>query len=273
MGHLRREQLKTHRFVERLLLKSSCGLELSMEKTRITHIRDGYDFLGFNISRGIGKSGKSVPKVKVGRKAITNIQQRLAEAIRYRPTQESTSVRLVRASAIIRGWSNYFKIAHNFSQVAHMLDHRVYWMTVKSICRKEDITTAQCLRKYNYRNTIGVHDKRTLVKFQDTETTYYPTSPEPYQPGCNQPYLEDDNWEVGFVQHDRSRPGSGDLKWKALVRDKFHCRNCGEYVSITTSIADHIVPVKRFANFTQAHKLDNIQTLCLKCHKLKSAGE
>ena len=99
-------------------LRETCGLELSAEKTRITHVRDGYDFLGFNISVGVGKSGKLVPKIKVGRKAITNIQTRLGEALRYRPMQESISVRLVRASAVIRGWSNYFKIAHNFSQVA-----------------------------------------------------------------------------------------------------------------------------------------------------------
>jgi hypothetical protein len=257
----------------RSFLKESCGLELSTEKTRITHIRDGYNFLGFNISRGTGKSGKFVPKIKVGLKAVANIQQRLGEAIRYRPAQESISVRLVRASAIIRGWSNYFKVAHNFSRVAHRLDHKAYWITVKTICRKEDITTAQCLRKYSYRNTIGIHEERTLVNFQDTKAAYYLSSPEPYQPGCNQPYPEDDNWEVGFVQYDRTRPGSGDLKWKALARDNYRCRNCGEEVSITTSIADHIIPVKCFANFTQAHKLDNIQTLCLKCHKRKSASE
>jgi RNA-directed DNA polymerase len=257
----------------RYFLKESCGLELSTEKTRVTHVRDGYNFLGFNISRGSGKSGKSVPKIKVSQKAISNIRQRLGEAIRYRPTQESISVRLVRASAVIRGWSNYFKIAYNFSRVAHSLDHKAYWMMTKAICRKEDITTAQCLRKYSYRNTIGIHEERTLVKFQDTKAAYYPSSPEAYKPGCNQPYLEDDNWEVGFVQYDRTRPGSGDLKWEALVRDNFRCRYCDEKVCITTSIADHVVPVKCFANFAQAHKLDNIQTLCLKCHKRKSAGE
>ena len=97
-------------------LRETCGLELSAEKTRITHVRDGYDFLGFNISTGVGRSGTVVPKVKVGRKAIANIQTRLGEVLRYRPMQESISVRLERASAVIRGWSNYFKIAHNFSQ-------------------------------------------------------------------------------------------------------------------------------------------------------------
>jgi hypothetical protein len=100
-------------------LRENCGLELSAEKTRITHVRDGYEFLGFNISVDVGHAGNPASKLRVGRKAITNIQKRLGDILRYCPTQDSISVRLERASAVIRGWSKYFKIAHNFSQVAH----------------------------------------------------------------------------------------------------------------------------------------------------------
>ena len=187
--------------------------------------------------------------------------------------QESISVRLDRASAVIRGWSNYFKIAHNFSKVANGLDHKAFWIAVKAICRKEDISTAQCLRRYSFSKTLGVHEKRTLVRFQDTAPMYYFTSPEPYQPGCNQPYPEDDEWEAAFVLHDRRRPGCGDLKWKALFRDGFHCRGCAVVVTSKTSCADHIIPVNRFANVAMASNLDNIQTLCLRCHKLKHARQ
>jgi group II intron reverse transcriptase/maturase len=255
----------------RAFLRGTCGLELSAEKTRMTHVRDGYDFLGLNISVSVGKSGELVPKIRVGRKALTNIQLRLGEALRYRPMQESVSVRLARGSAVIRGWSNYFKIAHNFSHVAHGLDYKAFWIMVKAICRKQDISTAQCLRTYLFGNTIGVHEACTLARFQDTAATYYSWSPEPYHPGSNQPYLEDDEWEAAFVFSEHRRPGRGDLKWKALVRDGFHCRGCAVVVSSKTSHADHIIPVNRFANLAMANDLDNIQTLCLWCHKLKHA--
>jgi len=268
-----------HRRAERLrdeirgFLRETCGLELSAEKTRISHVRDGYDFLGFNILLGVGKFANLVPKVQVGRKAITNIQHRLGEVLRHRPMQESISVRLERASAVIRGWSNYFKIAHDFSKVAHGLDHRAFWIAVKAICRKEDISTAKCLRKYSRRTTLGVHEDCTLARFQDTVTTYYYSSPEPYQPGCHQPYPEDDEWEVAFGLSDRQRPGSGDLKWQALIRDGFYCRGCAVVVSAKTSHADHIRPVNSFASLEQANDLDNIQTLCLRCHRLKTERE
>jgi RNA-directed DNA polymerase len=187
-----RERAERLREEIRDFLRKTCGLERSAEKTRITHVRDGYNFLGFNLFAGVGKAGKIVPKIKVGRKAITHIQTRLGEALRYRPTQESISVRLVRGSLAIRGWSNYFKIAHNFSQVAHGLDYKAFWIMVKAICRKQDISTAKCLRKYLFGNTIGVHETYTLARFQDTTPAHYCTAPEPYQPGNNQRYLEDD---------------------------------------------------------------------------------
>lgn len=267
------------RYAERLrdeireFLRETCGLELSAEKTRITHVRDGYGFLGFHISVGVGKTGELVPKVRVGRKAITNIQRRLDEAMRYRPTQESIAVRLVRGSTVVRGWSNYFKIAHNFSHVANGLDHKAFWIAAKAICRKDDISTAKCMRKHRFGNVIGVHKACTLARFADTAPTHYYASPKPYQPGANSRYLADDEWETAFVYHEQSRPGSGDLKWKALVRDGFHCRGCGVTVTSKTSHADHIEPVRRFANLTLANDLDNIQTLCRYCHGLKTARD
>ena len=214
-----------------------------------------------------------VPKVRVGRKAITNIQRRLDKAIRYRPTQESTSVRLVRGSTVIRGWANYYKIAHNYSQVANGLDHQAFWIAVKAICRKADISAAKCLRRHRFGNTIGVHEDCTLARFADTAPSYYYATPKPYQPGRNQCYLEDDEWETAFVYHEQRRPGCGDLKWKALVRDGFHCRGCAVVVTSKTSQADHIEPVSRFANLDMANSLDNIKTLCLRCHKLKHARQ
>ena len=40
-----------------------------------------------------------------------------------------------------------------------------------------------------------------------------------------------------------------------------------------TSHADHIEPVNRFANLEMANDLDNIQTLCRRCHELKTARD
>ena len=256
----------------RSLLWETCGLRLSEEKTRITHVRDGFDFLGFHLSVGTGKHGVLVPKIKVGQKAITGIQQRFGEAVRFRPSQESLAVRLVRGSATIRGWSNYFAIAHNYSKVAGDLDHKTFWIMVKTICRKEDLTTAQCLRKYGRQNTLGLHPGITLARFRDTPMSLDYRGPAPYEPGRSfSP--PDDTAETDFRLNETRRRGQADLKWQALIRDGFYCRGCGVTVTAQTSHADHIVPVHRFANFQQAHTLDNIKTLCRYCHHVETRGK
>ena len=255
-------------------LRETCGLELSAEKTRITHVRDGYDFLGFNISVGVGKSGKVVPKIKVGRKAITNIQTRLGEALRYRPMQESISVRLV------RGFGSHSWLVELLQDCPQLLAS-CSWAGPQGFLDRGESDMSEA-RHIDGQVPPQVPSSGTPLVFTKTvpwpasrirRPAYYYASPEPYQPGCNQRYLEDDEWEAAFVFHERHRPGCGDLKWKALVRDGFHCRGCAVVVTSKTSHADHIEPVNRFANLAMANDLDNIQTLCLRCHKLKTARE
>jgi hypothetical protein len=189
-------------------LQETCGLELSAEKTRITHVRDGYNFLAFHICVEAGKSGKYVPKVKVGRKALANIQLRLGEALRYRPLQEGLSIRLARSSTVIRGWANYFKRAHDFLKVAHRLDYQAFWLAVKTICRKEDISTATCLWKYKRQNTLQVTDGCTLARFCDTPLSLECRAPEPYQPGTAQINEADAELEADCCFYEGERPGS-----------------------------------------------------------------
>jgi RNA-directed DNA polymerase len=46
------------------------GLRLSMEKTRVTHIEDGFDFLGFNIRQYRSKSGKTKLLIKPSKASV-----------------------------------------------------------------------------------------------------------------------------------------------------------------------------------------------------------
>ena len=65
-------------------------------------------------------------------------------------------------------------------------------------------------------------------------------------------------------------PGRMDLKAFVLFRDGSRCRRCGTRVTHETSQADHIQPVSSFASYEQATTLENLQTLCLECHKMKT---
>jgi group II intron reverse transcriptase/maturase len=268
----------TKRFAESLreeireFIRRECGLELSVEKTHVTHVQDGFHFLGFRLIQETGQSGRRIPKIQIGLKALRNLRERLNEAIRNRPQQESVALRLQRGSAVVRGWSEYYRIAHNFTNIAGTLDHLAYWIAVKAICRKFDITSAQCVKKYGRTGVIRIDESCQLEKFSGIAMKLDYRGPMPYMSGTNV-YEHDEDMEADFARYnERRRPGNMDAKWQALRQDHFRCRQCGVPVTAQTSQADHIIPVKRFANFSLATTEENVQTLCLDCHRRKHRG-
>jgi RNA-directed DNA polymerase len=250
----------------REFLDRECGLTLSVEKTQVTHVRDGFDFLGFRLILETGQGGKPVPKIKIGLKAQQNIRARLSEAMCRRPQQESVASRLQRGSAVVRGWSEYFRIAHNFTALAGTLDHQAFWIAVKAICRKHDITTAQCVRQYGSTGVIRFGESCQLETFSGKPMKLDYRRPESYEPGAAD-YETDSDQDVSHARfNEGKRPGNMDLKLRTLQRDQHRCRQCGTAVTAQDSQLDHITPVACFATYALASTEDNIQTLCLDCH-------
>jgi RNA-directed DNA polymerase len=80
------------------------GLKLSLEKTSITHLKDGFDFLGQNVRRY--PNGKLL--IKPSRKSIRSLLARVKEIVRKH--LGGTAHRLVmQLNAVIRGWANYHR--------------------------------------------------------------------------------------------------------------------------------------------------------------------
>lgn len=85
------------------------GLRLSEEKTVITHVSQGFDFLGFRIQkqRKRGTDGSQV-YTWPGKKALANIKssvRTITRAGRNLPLK----VLLHRLNPVLRGWANYFR--------------------------------------------------------------------------------------------------------------------------------------------------------------------
>jgi 5-methylcytosine-specific restriction endonuclease McrA len=64
-----------------------------------------------------------------------------------------------------------------------------------------------------------------------------------------------------------------DLRLLALERDGYRCCTCKEAVSNKTAQVDHLNPVSRFKRPVDANRLDNLQTLCIRCHKQKTRSD
>ena len=91
------------------------GLSLSEEKTVITHISKGFDFLGQNV-----RKFKRTLLIRPSEKSVTAIKEKIADTIKqYRGEPH---VMLTRLNSVIRGWANFHRHAVSkraFSDVDH----------------------------------------------------------------------------------------------------------------------------------------------------------
>nr|WP_286946398.1 group II intron reverse transcriptase/maturase [Pseudomonas sp. UBA6718] len=86
------------------------GLELQMEKTKVTHVRDGFDFLGQNIRMYEGKQARKWSKCLVtpSSKNVTTFLDKVRKIIGENKTAKQEDL-IFRLNPIIRGWANFHR--------------------------------------------------------------------------------------------------------------------------------------------------------------------
>jgi RNA-directed DNA polymerase len=103
------------------------GLRLSEEKTRVCHIDEGFDFLGWHIQRRIrrGQNGKKAVYTYPSKKALLSVMAKvrsLTTRTKYRTLRDL----LISVNRVLQGWCNYFY--HGVSaKTFSYLDHFTWW--------------------------------------------------------------------------------------------------------------------------------------------------
>lgn len=95
------------------------GLTLSEEKTMITHIDDGFDFLGWTIRKYKGKL-----IIKPSKNSIKTLIRKCSTIILKQGKAVTQSQLIIRLNQVIRGWSNYHRhvvVSQVFSYVNNTL--------------------------------------------------------------------------------------------------------------------------------------------------------
>lgn len=95
------------------------GLRLSPEKTLITHIEEGFDFLGQHIRKYNGKL-----LIKPSQKSVRTLLQKVREVIQVNKATP-TSYLIAQLNPLLRGWANYHR--HVVSKVTFAkMDHLIF---------------------------------------------------------------------------------------------------------------------------------------------------
>ena len=120
------------------------GLRLSPSKTRIVHMSDGFDFLGFHIRwrRKRGTRDRWHVYTFIADRPIRSLKNKI-RALTNRKSQQDLAETLVRINQITRGWSNYFRHAvakHTFDRLAYFIWWRIVrWVKAKRRWRWKDV--------------------------------------------------------------------------------------------------------------------------------------
>ncbi len=102
------------------------GLQISEEKTRITHIKDGFDFLGQN-TRKYGEKLLTTPS----KKSLLNLKEKLSATIKSHRQKASDLIKEINPT--IRGWCNYHRYIVSRKAFEKIDDHvfKLLWKWAK----------------------------------------------------------------------------------------------------------------------------------------------
>ena len=245
------------------------GLSLSMEKTAITHINQGFDFLGQTIRKYDGKL-----MIKPSAKSQQALLRKVRQIIKTEGRSLSAYGLIQRLNPIIRGWANYHR--HVVSkQVFQRIDYHIHWALWRWAKRRHsDKSTAWIRDKYfkdpeNQRSRFHTHamnqDGEKIVIRLFRATTIPIRRHVKVRKEAN-PY--DPAWEIYFEQRQYNKV-LDDLQDRPWLRRQWRrqrgiCPVCGELITKETGWHNHHIQWRIYGG---GGELENRVLLHPNCHQ------
>jgi 5-methylcytosine-specific restriction endonuclease McrA len=250
-------------------LKTRLKLELSQEKTTVTHVTDGFTFLGFRIVKEVGTSGKRVPKILIPEEAIRKFRHKIHETLAPHTHHDSVNMKIMALNRITGGWCRYYQCTSSASLMFGKLNPIVFWDMAHWLGRKFRLSMPQVMKTY-YANSTFHTSTQSLIQPGNYRTKRYTSHPEnnPYLTNPHQTRRETIPTMEAKVRE--KRPGQADLREALLARTGPICTQCGYQGTTQEMHVDHKIPRHRFKHPTEADHIGNVQILCVTCHKAKT---
>ncbi len=235
------------------------GLALSEAKTRIGHIRDGFNFLGFHL-RQFGRRDAKLLTVPQKDKVLRHLRGIRAYLDAHKQTP---AVQVIKAlNPVIRGWAQYYRHVSAkavLAKVGHGQWHRL-WRWAKRRHPKKNCAWVKA-RYYRDKGYWAFSEgKAELVKPERTPITRFTKvagKNSPYDPALRQYWRERKKRQVG-------RETYGKQRLMLHQRQGYQCALCripfvpGEHIE-----TDHIIPTRHGGT----DDIDNKRLVHPWCHR------
>jgi RNA-directed DNA polymerase len=203
------------------------GLAFNEDKTRIVHLDDGFDFLGFNVRRYRAKL-----LIKPSKAAVQRHRERLAAEVRALRGANAAAV-IKRLNPIIRGWSAYYRTVVS-SEAFAKLDNYLWILTYKWATHSHSNKSRRWIvRRYfgmfnRFRRDRWVFGDRDsgayLFKFAWTKIVRHQMVPGTASPD------DPDLATYWAKRRQRSAPPVGDVSLRLLKTQQGRCSLCGGFL-------------------------------------------
>jgi RNA-directed DNA polymerase len=126
---------------------ATVGLRLSDAKTKVCHLDEGFDFLGWRIQRRRqrGRGGKRQIYTYPSKKSLNSVMEKVRSLTR-RKKHRTLAVLLQTANRVLRGWCNYFRHGVS-SRTFSYIDHFTWWRIVSWLRKRHQKLNWGTLRR------------------------------------------------------------------------------------------------------------------------------
>jgi RNA-directed DNA polymerase len=254
---------------------TNMGLTLSEEKTKVTHITDGFDFLGYRIVRSIGIKGKMVPKVLIPAETVKQFQYKVRGMLAPNTTKESLSAKIIALNRLIRGWCEYYRSTSSPQWGFREVERKLIWDMAHWLGKKYKVKIPIVLQKYMQGKPKTFGTKATTLVLP---TTY--KAKRYMAKTWHNPYTEKEviirEKIIAFESlwlGNEDRDGYRDLREEVIHLKGTTCYICGTVLHPSEVEIDHDTPRKRFKDTTEADRMKHLQPLCTSCHRAKTKAD
>jgi group II intron reverse transcriptase/maturase len=288
------EQAETLKTEVAEFLQQELHLELSTEKTLVTAVTDGFDFLGFNIRKWPRKT-----LIAPSRKAVARFKQRVKE-ITWKYFGHDDTAGVIHLNRYVVGWGMYYRSVSS-GHVFHLLDHYIWWRVFRTTLRlrqrsRQHVTLRQHYLKHYipYRRDINKKNRWhrgsnygvwadlerktayivTCLRFIPIRYIWLHPQHNPYTPDGRKALEENKmlmHHIASYEQSDSTINWTYGPEWEVirqavLEKSDYRCNQCGKHLTGREAQVHHLKKIRLLPSRQQANKMENLISLCPKCH-------
>lgn len=246
---------------------STRGLEFSVEKTLITSMEEGFDFLGFNHRHYNGKL-----LIKPSKEKVLNFCKRIGTEIKALNGVEQEVV-IKKLNPILRGFANYYKGVVS-KETFRYISSRVWQYLWRWAKRRHPNKNIKWVRKRYFKTRNG--NKWTFCatiadrQGKEKDLILYPIAYTPIErhvkvkgdASPDDPSLRE-YWEKRHQKYGKSYWERNSRNYKIAQNQNWKCPICGEPLFNGEELdTHHIVPVAQGGD----NSVENLQHLHRACH-------